>query len=115
MAISEFEIKKCEKEIEAFMKARRPPAHIRSELDLGYRISGQSVEIFEIRPKWRNPSEKMEHAVAKATYVKTQKCWKIFWQRADLKWHGYNPAPEVKSVKEFLNIVSEDKHACFFG
>ncbi len=115
MAISEFEIKKCERELEAFMKAHRPPAHIRSELDLGYRISGQSVEIFEIRPKWRNPSEKMEHAVAKATYVKTQNCWKVFWQRADLKWHGYDPTPSVKKWKEFLNIVGEDKHACFFG
>lgn len=46
MAISEFEIKKIEKELEAFMKVQRPPAHIRNELDLGYRIEGQSVEIF---------------------------------------------------------------------
>lgn len=115
MAISEFEIKKCEKELEAFMKVHRPPAHIRSQLDLGYRISGQSVEIFEIRPQWNNPAQFREQAVAKATFVKTQNCWKIFWQRADLKWHGYDPAPSVKSLKEFLDIVGEDKHACFFG
>ena len=115
MAISEFEIKKCERELETFMKAHRPPAHIRHELDLGYRISNQSIEIFEIRPNWRSPAEKMEHAVAKATFVKTQNCWKIFWQRADLKWHGYDPAPEVQSLKEFLDIVGEDRHACFFG
>lgn len=115
MAISEFEIKKCEKEIEAFLKVRRPPAHIRDELDLGYRIEGQSVEIFEIRPQWRDPSQKMETAVAKATFVKSQGCWKIFWQRADLKWHGYEPEPKVKSFTDFLSIVAEDKHACFFG
>lgn len=115
MAISEFEIKKCEKEVEAFMKAHRPPAHIRSKLDLGYRISNQSVEIFEIRPQWNDPTQIREHAVAKATFVKTQNFWKIFWQRADLKWHGYDPAPTVKTLKEFLNIVGEDTHACFFG
>lgn len=108
-------MKKCEKELEAFMQLHRPPAHIRNELDLGYRISGQSVEIFEIRPQWRNPSQKMESPVAKATFVKTQNYWKIFWQRADLKWHGYDPAPIVKTFNEFLSIVSEDKHACFFG
>ncbi len=115
MTLSEVEIKKCEKEIDAFMRVRRPPAYIRNELDLGYRINGQSVEIYEVRPQWRNPSQKMEIPVAKATYVKTQRCWKIFWQRADLKWHGYEPMPEVKSLTDFLTIVAEDKYACFFG
>lgn len=115
MALSEFEIKKCEKKIASFMKLRRPPAHIRNELYLGYRIDGQSVEIFEIRPEWRNPSQKIEIPVAKATFVKTKNTWKIFWQRADLKWHGYQPALLVKSFCDFLNIVNEDKDGCFFG
>ncbi|MEX0962896.1 MAG: DUF3024 domain-containing protein [Pseudohongiellaceae bacterium] len=115
MTLSEFEIRKCEKEVEAFMKVQRPPAHIRNELDLGYRIKDQSIEIFEIGPNWPDPAQKMETPVAKATFVKTQGCWKIFWQQADLKWHGYEPAPTVKALVEFLNIVAEDKHACFFG
>ena len=46
MALSEFEIKKCEKAIAAFMEKRRPPAHIRKELDLGYRIKDQPIELF---------------------------------------------------------------------
>lgn len=115
MAISEFEIKKCEKEIAAFLKLRRPPMHIRNELDLGYRIEGQSVEIFEIRPHWRDFSKKMETPVAKATFVKSETCWKIFWQRSDLKWRRYGPAPTVKLLADFLSIVAEDKYACFFG
>ena len=69
MALSEFEIKQCEKAMEAFMEKRRPPAHIRDQLDLGFRIKDQSVAIFEIRPAWRDPTERKEHAVAKATYV----------------------------------------------
>jgi len=58
---------------------------------------------------------KMEHAVAKATYNKARALWKVFWQRADLKWHAYPPAPHVGSVEKFLALVAEDKHACFFG
>lgn len=115
MALSEFEIKKCEKELEAFMAIRRPPVHIRPELDLGYRIENQSIEIFEIRPQWQNPSETMELPVAKTTYVKTQNCWKVYWQRADLKWHAYEPTPKVKRLTEFLKLVSDDQYACFFG
>lgn len=115
MALTEFELKRCEKAIAAFMKKRRPPAHIRKELDLGYRIKNQSIELFEIRPEWRNPESTIEIPVAKSTYVKTQGTWKVYWQRQDLKWHRYDPDPEVESVEEFLEIVDRDEYACFFG
>lgn len=115
MALSEFEVKKIEKEVGRFVEKRRPPAHIRPELDLGFRVKDQSVEIFEIRPRWRHPGEKIEQPVAKATYVKTQKLWKVYWQRADLKWHSYDPAPEVDTLQAFLGLVDRDEHGCFFG
>ena len=50
MAISEFEIKKCETELEMFMKVRRPPAHSRHDLGLGYRIKNLKCGDFESRP-----------------------------------------------------------------
>jgi Protein of unknown function (DUF3024) len=115
MALSEFETKRLQKALDAFIEKLRLPAHVRPQLDFGYRISGQSVELFEIRPVWNNPKEKRERPFAKATYVKTTETWRIFWQRADLKWHSYDPAPHVGSVEKFLEIVAEDKHACFFG
>lgn len=115
MSFSEFEKKKYEKVLGEFIKKHRPPAHIRNEVDLSFRLKGQSVEIFEIRPMWRNPQEKVEEPVAKATYVKTQKIWKIYWQRADLKWHRYEPDPEVNSLEEFLRVVEADEYACFLG
>lgn len=115
MAFSEFELKKYEKAVMGFIKKNRPPPHIRSELDISYRLVGQSVEIFAIRPCWDNPQEKMENSIAKATYVKTQGVWKIYWQRADLRWHSYEPNPKVKSLEEFFTVVESDEHACFFG
>jgi hypothetical protein len=115
MALSEFERKRVERVVGAFIEKRRPAPHVRPELDLGFRVAGQSVEVFEIRPRWDRPQEKMEHAVAKATYVKARNIWEVFWQRADLKWHRYDPAPAVGSIDRFLEIVDEDKHGCFFG
>ena len=115
MAISEFEIKKCERDLGLFLKAKRPPAHVRDKLDFGYRIVNQSVELFEIRPQWNDPENKIEIPFAKATYVKKTKRWKIYWQRQDLKWHSYEPLPAVTHLEEFLSIVDEDAHACFFG
>lgn len=116
MALSEFETRRLEKVVGAFVEHRRPAPHIRPQLDLAFRVSGQSVEIFEVRPTWRGaPGETMEHSVAKATYVRSREIWKVFWKRADLKWHAYPPAPQVGTIERFLALVDEDRHGCFFG
>jgi hypothetical protein len=115
MAFSEFEQKKIEKALNDFLAKRRPEPHIRPKLDFGYRITGLSVELLEIRPQWNNPEIIREHPFAKATYVKTKKAWKVFWQRADLKWHGYQPNLMVPSIEKFLQVVDTDEYGCFFG
>ena len=58
----------------------------------------KSPQLFEIRPYWRDPTKKIENPVAKATFVRTTGTWRVFWQRADLKWHSYEPAPQVGTV-----------------
>jgi hypothetical protein len=97
------------------MKKRSAPTHIRKELHLGYRPNRQRIEVFEIRPEWKNPENTQEIPVAKSTYVRTQGTWKVYWQCQDLKWHRYDPDPEVKSVEAFLELVDRDEYACIFG
>jgi hypothetical protein len=115
MAISEFEIKRVEKIMEGYLARTRPPVEIRNELDIGYRIENQSVELFEIRPAFRDPGKRIEHAIAKATYVKREGMWKIYWMRADLKWHRYEPVPEADNLEEVLSVIEDDQHGCFYG
>ncbi len=115
MALSEFQLKRCEKLVAEFIQMRRPPPHLHDKVDLTFRISGQSIEIFEIRPRFDDKSVTLECPIAKATYNKREASWKVFWPRADMKWHRYKPRPEVKSVEEFLDIVQKDEHCCFFG
>jgi hypothetical protein len=115
LALSEIELKRCEKDIAAFMARRRPAPDIRDELDIGYRIDGHNVEIFDIRPDWKDHSVRNESPVAKATFVRTKGIWKVYWMRQDLKWHGYQPKAEVNTLKEFLGAVDRDEHGCFWG
>lgn len=60
MDLSEIELARVRKALDAFMAKRRPPVHIREKLDLGSRISGQSVEIFEVRPAWHGYESALE-------------------------------------------------------
>ena len=115
MAFSELERGQHERDIEKFMERRRPPPEIRPQLDLGFRIEGQSVELFEIRPDWQDSSKTMESPVAKTTFVRSQNRWKMYWMRRDLKWHGYEPAPDVRTLEAFLRVVDRDDYGCFFG
>lgn len=115
MAFTELERKRAEKAVDRYIEKKRPPVEIRHEVDLSYRIDGQSIVLFEIRPLWNDPSEQIEEPVAKCTYVKRQQVWKVYWQRADLKWHRYQPDPVVASVDEFLDLVERDEYGCFYG
>ena len=115
MAFTENEQKAIGKALDEFMEIHRPSEKIRAQIDLSFSIDNQSVTLFEIRPSIRSPKEMTHSKVAKATYVRTERQWKIYWEKSDFKWHSYSEKPIVKSFKAFLKIVGADKLHCFFG
>lgn len=86
MALSKFEHKRIERAVGKFMEKRRPPPHIRPKLDLGFRIKGQNVEIFSIRPRWNKPDELSEQSVAKATFTHNRAMDTDACQRRSAAW-----------------------------
>jgi hypothetical protein len=114
MAFNEVDLKRIEKAASDFLAARRPPPHIRAQLDLEYVIHNQTVELLEVRPRWNNPSEIAKRSFAKATFVRSANQWRIYWMRGNLKWHPYDPA-STATVAQFFKIVDEDRYGCFFG
>ena len=115
MTISEFELKRCARVLDQYLVLKRPAAHLRHEFDIDYRISGQSVELFETRADPRDSAVRLESGLAKAVFVKKDQCWKIYWQRADLKWVRYDSHPIVRQLDDFIKLVDEDSHGCFYG
>lgn len=114
MPFSEIEVKKIDDRVGAFCK-KRVPAHLKDAISLEYRVKGYDVEIFEQRPHWREPEETVEAPVAKIKYVRKWNEWRLYWQRADLKWHAYEPLSSSKDLKELVDEVDSDPYACFFG
>ena len=101
--------------MENFFSQIRPPEEMREKLDIAYEIEEQSIMIFEIRPHFKLAGQIIKSGVAKTTFVKAKNHWKVFWQRADLKWHTYEPKVTVKTIKEFTGLVEKDEYHCFFG
>lgn len=101
--------------MENYVESIRPPEDIRDKVDISYKIDNQSVILYEIRPMFMHPGQKIESAYAKTTYVKSSGKWKVYWMRASGKWNVYAPMPEVANLKEFVRLVEEDAYHCFKG
>ena len=101
--------------MENYMSVLRPEPELRQKIDYSYEIIDQSIILNENNPDYDNPEVWLIYGYAKATYIKKKDVWKIFWKRADDKWHAYTPNPTVKELKDFLKIVDEDKYHCFKG
>lgn len=58
MAFTEKERTQWEPIVTAFIERRRPPEHLRSQVDLKYTFDDQSIIIFEERQHWQEPEKK---------------------------------------------------------
>lgn len=116
MAFTDAELAACTQSIEdRFWSRHRPPLALRNQVREGQRLTGQSIELFLVRAASNRPGEWIEEAIAKVQYVATRNAWQIYWQRADGRWHRYEPFPEADSLDAALRTISEDPLGCFFG
>jgi hypothetical protein len=89
---------------------------LKNKIDYDYEIEGQSVTLFEVRPRWRGqPGQTTRSPFAKFRYVKSSKLWHIYWMRQSGKWESYEPASAACGLEEALDIIELDTYGCFFG
>ena len=116
MAFTNLEIAQHSALIEKlFWSKHRPPLRLRDRMREGQRIEGHSIELFYVRPLFSDRRRTIEESIAKVTFVRASGVWRIFWKRADLKWHRYPLCPETATLEAALRIIHEDASACFFG
>jgi len=114
VAFNELDRKRIERVVGGFCRQRTRP-EVADELRLVYEIDGQSVVISEERPYWRDSSERMHSPVAKLRFVRTTGLWTLYWMRADLRWHAYEPAAPTADLAALVEVVDRDEHRAFFG
>ncbi len=113
MPFNDLDRARIKRQLAPFIERRRPPAHLSNQLDLDYDITGQSIVLYFNR-QLRDGTPIREH-IGKTTFVKSKGTWKVYWMRADLKWHSYEPAPSVSNLDEWIALLDQDPHGCFWG
>ncbi len=103
------------KQAEDFIDSIRPPEDIREQLDVGYTFENNTLEIFEIRPRWDKQDEKVHTPVVKTQFVKTREVWVIYWMGKGGKWEKYPPKPEVDSIRDVFETLKNDHSGHFWG
>ncbi len=114
MALSEIQQAQVTTRLTAFCNARVPAA-VRNQVQVGFRIKGSEVVLFEKRPALQAPHEWREMAVAKFKYVGTERVWRLYCQRRDLRWHLYEALPAARSFDRLLDEVAADPTGIFWG
>ena len=105
-----------ESTIKKYVESLRPEnIEIRKQVDIGYSYDGKTVILFKIRADWTDPKKKQKFEFAKIRYYKSRREWNLYWMRASGKWEIYEPFPESSYLDKIIEIIKEDKHACFFG
>ena len=114
MVFAEIELARVDKAVGGMCRRRTKP-EIRDQLRLEYSVKRHDIEIYEVRPHWRNPGEEMQTPVAKIKYVRSAEEWRLYWMRQDLKWHFYEPFGISSNLEELVDVVDKDEMCCFFG
>jgi hypothetical protein len=81
LALSQVQKAQVDRLLTAYCTKRVPPA-VRSKVRVGYRIEGNAVTLYEVRPAFRPPHDWQEMVVAKLTYVGTQREWRLYCNTA---------------------------------
>lgn len=111
MALNDIEVAQIKRCMNFFMEKRRPAPFIRDEIDLIYEIQDQSVIIKEIR---NIMGRTIESPIAKITFNRKQKGWKLFALNQQGEWGGVL-SDLIPTFSEAIKIVEDDVTCCFFG
>ncbi len=93
----------------------KTPPHIRRQVCLKYRFDGNAVVLYEERPQFDRPSQRIELKVARFRYFVGRRDWVLYWRDRNSRWHRYELVPPSKHFQDLLREVDDDPTCIFWG
>ena len=94
---------------------RRVPEHVRDKVRLNFPIRGNSVILFEERPRWNKPTEWINSKVAQFRFDPLTNKWSLHCRDWNGRWHNYTLVQPEKDFNELLGEVDRDPTGIFWG
>lgn len=91
------------------------PAAYRDQSRVGFKFRGNSVTLYEERPRFREPETWVDTVVAQFRYDPQSEQWTLYWADRNSRWHRYSEVKPKKSFKRLLDEVDEDPTGIFWG
>ena len=114
MAFSEVDLKRIDQTVGGFC-GKRSPGHLKEKLRLMYAVEGHEVVVVERRPRWDNQAERTETPVTKLKFIRSANKWRLYWMRADMKWHEYPRLSSCHHLDDLVQEIDADSLVYVFG
>jgi hypothetical protein len=115
MSFSELELKRIDATVGDLCRRASPAEHA-DKLRYVYDIDGHAVSLMEERPPWDStPGDWTRLGIARFRFFRSRGEWQLYWMRADLKWHVYEPIEPTPDLASLVRVVEQDQYCAFFG
>ena len=104
-----------EKKVDEYCKKKVPP-HALHQVNLSYKIRGNSITIFENRAPWRiDIKEWTSMPIAQIRFDEKTGEWTLFCADRNDRWHEYYDIVPTKDIDKILAEIDEDPTGIFWG
>ena len=114
MPFNDIEKQRIKKIIGGFCQEKIPD-HQRCQIKLFYEIRGYEVRIIESRPHFLNSHLWTDTPIARLHYDPDTLAWRLYWMRANGKWHKYPDFELTNNLKSLIGVIAEDRYRVFWG
>jgi len=110
MSLPETEQHRVKKLLSAFIDKRVPP-HVRDQVKLICKVTGNRVTLSECRPYYNDPSTWSEMPIAQFEYDVAAKAWSLYAYDRNDKRKRYSKGP----LEQLIQEVDKDPTGIFWG
>jgi len=114
MALSEFTRKMVEIKMNKYCR-EKVPGHLRHKVRVDFKIRGNNVTLFEVRPTLHDPNTWVDISIAQFRYDDKNNVWKLFCADRNSRWHEYYEAEPTHNFEALLEEVDDDPTGIFWG
>ena len=114
MPLPEFTIRLVETTLAEYCD-QKIPIHVRDQVKLIHKVTGNKVTLMETRPFYCDPLTWTETPIAQFRFDTKTKKWALYFMDRNSKWHLYDLIKSSADFEDMIKALDSDKTGIFWG